>query len=166
MWQDAKGEKKTNLEIKEAMTDFETPRLADRIPVGLGKIFVCRKDDLEMKPVALNATSELKVAEPRYGGADHWKMKGFTIEGKAIFTRTSPGMEELLNQWDGRKSNVIIVPNELQLPRKLKKGFRATYRRDTKWKRNAALWRERNQKTFTGSLRQNGNKVTFIGTNP
>lgn len=133
-------------------------------PVGLGsKLFVFAKDDLEMKPVAVGAAAEVHVTEPPEGATEHWSIpKDFSFEGKATLLSVTE-KDSWLNTQNFDKVQLVTVPDDRLLPRKMKKGKRATYRRNTKWKRKAALWRERNQYVLTGSLRQDGDNLTFEG---
>lgn len=131
---------------------------------GLGsKLFVFAKDDLEMMPVAVGVAAGVHVIEPPKGATEHWSIpKGFTFKGRATLVSVAK-KDSWLNTQNFDKINLVTVPDDLHLPRKMKKGNRVTCQRSTKWKRKAARWRERNQHTFTGSLRQNGNDLTFEG---
>ena len=51
-------------------------------PAGLGKLYVIRKDDIEMKPIELGAATKLNVTESDEDAQESpYSNKGFTITG-------------------------------------------------------------------------------------
>lgn len=91
---------------------------------------------------------------------------GFTITGTATASVSGEEMHEvsrLLNEAAEDSVTMTLTPDERQLPRRMKKAIRATYRRDTKWRRKAANWRKREERTYIGHLTQDEDGVTFTG---
>lgn len=85
--------------------------------------------------------------------------KGFVITGEAVVEGRADTLERLFMDKDDVQ--VCMVPNDLCLPRKMKKAFRASHGRDTKWKHRALAWRNANQKTFTGRISSDHDGITF-----
>lgn len=99
-------------------------------------------------------------AEPLPDSPIPWNPKPFTIESNASVMGTS--LDGLLPQ-GGDEVTVNIVPSDSHLPRKWKKAVRAKYRRDTKWKRKAARWLERNNISFAGRISHDEDGITIVG---
>lgn len=135
-------------------------------PAGLGsKLYFCRKEDLENDPAHL-PMQEVKLEPVKIGDIGlkeeaHYFPKGFSFTGSATLICTATEKDSWLKALNSDRANVVVVPDECRLPRKMKKGFRAKYQRNTKWKRKVALWAARNQMTLTGRLRVKGEKMTL-----
>lgn len=81
-------------------------------PAGLGKLYVIRKDDIEMKPIELGAATELHVPELEEEARENpYSNKGFTITGTARI------------ETDGEMPSALrkLICGEGRLPRKEKK---------------------------------------------
>ncbi len=141
-------------------------------PAELGsKLYFCRAEDLEKNPNTLMQEIDLKTyvgdismkAEPKAcNNAEHWTVThGSSITGNATLIGTVTEMDSWLKPQNITNARLVFVADCRQLPRKLKKGFRATYQRNTKWTRKASLWKEHNQKELTGHLRINGEELIF-----
>ena len=137
-------------------------------PAGLGsKLYFCRKEDFEKAPAPL-PMQEVKLEPVKIGDIGlneeaHYFPKGFSFTGSATLIGTATEKDSWLKALNSDRANMVVVPDERRLPRKMKKGFRSKYQRNTKWKRKAALWLARNQMTLTGSLRVEGEKMTSEG---
>lgn len=92
--------------------------------------------------------------------------KSFTMTGTATIDE---GDKEALNSIShllhDSDSVVVCVPNGSFLPRKMKKALRQgqRYRRDTKWNRKAARWKQRHSVKLLGSWTEDDEGVTFRG---
>lgn len=135
-------------------------------PAGLGgKLYFCRKEDFENDPAHL-PMQEVKLEPVKIGDIGlkeeaRYFQKGFSFTGSAALIGTATEKDSWLKALNSDRANMVVVPDERRLPRKMKKGSRAKYQRNTKWKRKAALWLARNQMTLTGSLRVEGEKMTL-----
>ena len=143
-------------------------------PAGLGKLYICRKEDFENDPAHLSM-QEVKLESVKIGdiamfengvqecGNCYNGRKGFTLEGKG---KVSPEVV-FLSRWlcsDSPNQVLLsIFPVVRQSPRKIKKGFRAKYQRNTKWKRKAASWLTRNQIELAGNLCIKEEELVFEG---
>lgn len=81
-------------------------------PAGLGKLYVIRKDDIEMKPIELGAVTELHVPELEKEARENpYSNKGFTITGTARI------------ETDGKMPSALrrLMRGDGRLPRKEKK---------------------------------------------
>lgn len=138
-------------------------------PAGLGsKLYFCRAEDFE-KATAHLPMQEVKLEPVKIGdiglkeGA-HYFPKGFSFTGSATLIGTATEKDSWLKALNSDRANMVIVPDERRLSRKMKKGFRAKYQRNTKWKRKAALWLMRNQIELSGHLSIKGGELTFEGS--
>ena len=108
-------------------------------PLGTGKIFVFRADDLEKKPVALGEVATLKPAMLTYKDDDSqplYSNKGFTATGTCTIEKASPELQGML---DGPRLVSVTMQRKLgRMPRKMKKAYRSDYPRNTKWTRKVA----------------------------
>lgn len=88
------------------------------------------------------------------------KPKGFSATYSATISEDA---EDAINSIARQliKSEVVmdVTPNAKHLPRKMKKAFRtgSRYRRDTKWKRKAARWQQRNKLSLLGNITHDDN---------
>ncbi len=81
-------------------------------PAGLGKLYVIRKDDIEMKPIELGAATKLNVTESDEDAQESpYSNKGFTITGTARI------------ETDGEMPSALrkLIRGDGRLPRKEKK---------------------------------------------
>lgn len=81
-------------------------------PAGLGKLYVIRKDDIEMNPIELGAATELHVPELEEEARENpYSNKGFTITGTARI------------ETDGEMPSALrkLIFGDGRLPRKEKK---------------------------------------------
>ena len=138
------------------------------IPAGLGhKLFILPKDAVvgigeSLPPFTLREADlhfdikEEPLVKPI--------MQSFKLEswGNSASLPTQ-GLNDWLDSEEGRKVTVTCFPSDSSLPRKMKKGNRATYRRDTKWKRKAAAWRWRNKFEVTGTMHFDDEGITITG---
>ena len=135
-------------------------------PSGLGsKLFIIPKDAIKdgaLTPVAMSdAHMELDMKEKlvKSNAPKSWKV---CIGSTANLTATD------VNSWlksdNIDKVTVTVFPDDRRLPRKMKKGFRAKYLRDTKWKRKASNWRWRKRFEMTGTLHMDDGGITISGT--
>lgn len=123
------------------------------------------KCEIIAEPLDEPFTLDMSVGESAFGKGLCGK-HGFTITGTASIERSEEEMAEISRLLNGAAEDSLtmtLTPDERQLPRKMKKGFRAKYRRDTKWKRKANSWRKRNERTFIGHITQDEDGVTFTG---
>ena len=105
---------------------------------GLGKLYFCRVGDKDKKPQPLGEAVALKPGMLTYkdGPKSEYGAKGFSTTGTWELERPGRELVEMLNRptlWDVR-----LEREPGRMPRKMKKAFRARYRRDTKWKRKLA----------------------------
>lgn len=141
-------------------------------PAELGsKLYFCRAEDLEKNPNTPMQEIDLKTyvgdismeAEPKAcNNAEHYTVThGCSFTGNGTLIGTVTEMDSWLKPQNITNARLVFVADYRQLPRKLKKGFCATYQRNTKWKRKASLWKEHKQKEITGHLRINGEELLF-----
>ena len=131
---------------------------------GLGsKIFVCRIEDLEKEPITPIQVIELKPHVGDIGFKEEPIGNGcsFTLTGNATLISTATEKDSWLKSLNCDNARLVVEPDDLQLPRKIKKGFRAKYHRFTKWKHKAALWLTREQIELSGDLQIEGEELTF-----
>lgn len=137
-------------------------------PAGLGsKLYFCRKEDFEKDPTT--PMQEVKLKPVKIGDIGlkeeaHCFPKGFSFTGIATLIGTATEKDSWLKSLNCDRANMVVVPDERRLPRKMKKGSRAKYQRNTKWKRKAALWLMRNQIELSGHLSIKGEELTFEGS--
>ena len=89
--------------------------------------------------------------------------KKLTLEATATVNADHTSVAALMESIGCDKVQVNMIPDHRHLPRRMKKAVGATYRRDTKWKRKAALWLQRNTVAFTGRISHDKDGVTFSG---
>lgn len=120
---------------------------------------------LNLEPLAPVISSDQIILPPEEERDTYQLPKGFTTTG----TVTIEGNEKILNSISRllHDSDCMVecVPNGSPLPRKMKKALRQgqRYRRDTKWKRKAARWQQRNSVKLLGSWTEDDEGVTFRG---
>lgn len=138
----------------------------ESIPAGLGhKLFILPKDTVITSGESLSpftiVESDLHI-EPHLGAKP--LTQSFKLES---WGNTAAIPSQDINDWldtdEARKVTVQCFPDDRRLPRKMKKGHRATYQRDTKWKRKAADWRWRNRFEMTGTLHMDDEGITITG---
>lgn len=137
-------------------------------PAGLGsKLYFCRKEDFEKDPAHL-PMQEVKLEPVKIGDIGlneeaHYFPKGFSFTGSATLIGTATEKDSWLKALNSDRANMVVVPDERRLPRKMKKGFRVKYQRNTKWKRKAASWLARNQIELAGNLCIKEEELVFEG---
>lgn len=94
-----------------------------------------------------------------------WRPGGFTLTGTGTVTMDEGAMSDIARQLHEADCVVHIEPSDLHLPRKMKKALRNgwLYKRDTKWKRKAERWQERNEIKILGRISQEGDTFTITG---
>ena len=105
---------------------------------GLGKMYFCRVEDKDKEPVPLGEPITIKPGMLTYKDDEpksEYSAKGFSTTFTGTMQEPSRELVEMLNRptlWD-----VKLQREPGKMPRKMKKAVRASYRRDTKWKRKA-----------------------------
>lgn len=118
-------------------------------PVGLGKLYFCRAEDLEkspaVHPVLLGETVSVKPGmltckddgdEKPYSGT-----KGFSATFTGTMAEPSEELKKLLCQ--PSCFDVELQRKLGRMPRKMKKAYRSGHPRNTKWKRKVANYLRR-----------------------
>ena len=132
-----------------------------------GKLYFCRKGDFEKDPTTPMQEvipEPVKIGDIGLKEEAHYFPKGFSFTGSATLIGTATEKDSWLKALNCDRANMVVVPDERRLPRKMKRGFRAKYQRNTKWKRKAALWLMRNQIELSGHLSIKGGELTFEGS--
>ena len=114
---------------------------------GLGKLYICRVEDLEKNPnTPMKLLGEAVKIEPgmlRYNDepSPSYEPKGFTVTGNAILKEPSRELIEKL--WETSLVDVTLNRKPGRMPRKMKKAYRSDFSRNTKWKRKVANYMRR-----------------------
>ena len=143
-------------------------------PAGLGgKLYFCRKEDFEkdqntpMQEVELESVNIGDIVMFEDGaqecGGGYNGRKGFTLEGMGKVSPEADFWSRWLCSDSPNQVCLLISPDVRRLPRKIKKGSRVKYQRNTKWKRKAASWLARNQIELAGNLCIKEEELVFKG---
>lgn len=147
------------------MGDQETYDLMNggsRLFVGIGA------DAVQLASGPISISEKNPLFDTSEGKSERYDFpKSISYETTVSTPTTATSIDSWMRSLNCDKAQLTVIPDERLLPRRMKKALRRgrEYRRDTRWKRKAARWLERNTVSFTGSLHQDGDgEFTISGS--
>ena len=133
------------------MGDEETMNMLKdgRLFIGIGADAV----QLVSEPITISDKNPLFGTQE--GKSESYEFpESISLETTVSTPTTATRIDSWMRSLNCDRAQVNIIPDDRHLPRRMKKALRQgkRYRRDTRWKRKAARWLERNTVTFQGRM--------------